>query len=58
VELALWFHDAIYDTRRNDNEERSADWARSSIGTFAAEAAERVHTLVMATRHEAGAWRH
>jgi predicted metal-dependent HD superfamily phosphohydrolase len=47
VELAIWFHDAIYDPRRSDNEQRSADWAKSSVGNA------RVHALVMATRHEA-----
>lgn len=31
VELALWFHDVIYDTQRNDNEEASAQWAQSLL---------------------------
>ncbi len=55
VELALWFHDAIYDIKGHDNEQRSADWARDALtdAGVATEAAERVHALVMATRHTA-----
>ncbi len=55
VALALWFHDAIYDVHAHDNEARSADWARQALlaAGVDAEAAERVHALVMATRHDA-----
>jgi len=55
VALALLFHDAIYDVHAHDNEARSADWARQAlIDAGATEAAaERVHALVMATRHDA-----
>jgi predicted metal-dependent HD superfamily phosphohydrolase len=54
VALALWFHDAIYDVQRHDNEARSADWARQAAlrAGLAPEVAERLHALVMATRHD------
>ena len=55
VEAALYFHDAIYDTHRDDNEARSADWARAALrsGGAPADAADRVHALILATRHAA-----
>jgi predicted metal-dependent HD superfamily phosphohydrolase len=51
----LWFHDAIYNVKRRDNEKKSADWARASASAAGtpAEACNRVHALVMATRHKA-----
>jgi predicted metal-dependent HD superfamily phosphohydrolase len=55
IELALWFHDAIYNVKRRDNEKKSADWARTSAlaaGTPEA-ACDRVHALIMTTRHKA-----
>lgn len=32
VDLAIWFHDVIYKTRKNDNEEKSAEMAAISLG--------------------------
>ena len=51
--LALWYHDAIYDTRRQDNEARSADLAREELSALGIDAAqcEDIHRLIMVTRH-------
>lgn len=52
--IALWFHDAIYDIGAADNERRSADWASAALtdaGVTQA-VAERVHALIMVTRHD------
>lgn len=53
VEIALWFHDAIYKPFSSNNEKESADWAAlflSECGATAAEVA-RVHRLIMVTEH-------
>jgi predicted metal-dependent HD superfamily phosphohydrolase len=52
LELALWFHDAVHDPRRKDNEERSAHWAQASVlaAGCAPDIADRVSALVLATR--------
>jgi predicted metal-dependent HD superfamily phosphohydrolase len=55
VELALWFHDAVYALQRQDNEQQSALWAQREIlaSGGSPEVADRVFALVMATRHAA-----
>ncbi len=55
VELALWFHDAVYDAKRTDNEEQSARWAERSLLEAGASSsmADIVVELILATRHDA-----
>ncbi|MFC1854056.1 N-methyl-D-aspartate receptor NMDAR2C subunit [candidate division CSSED10-310 bacterium] len=51
VEVALWFHDAVYDLYRADNEEKSALWATEIllINGLDREVSDRVGELIMAT---------
>jgi predicted metal-dependent HD superfamily phosphohydrolase len=55
IELALWFHDAVYDVRGQDNEEQSASWARAAAGRAGLSEAvgERLSQLILATKHDA-----
>jgi predicted metal-dependent HD superfamily phosphohydrolase len=52
AELAIWFHDAIYDPHAQDNEERSAELAKLRISNAGGcmDLCESVGTLVMATK--------
>jgi predicted metal-dependent HD superfamily phosphohydrolase len=54
VELALWFHDAVYALKANDNERRSANWAQDVLQQAGATMAQqqRVVRLIMATCHD------
>lgn len=55
VECALWFHDAIYDVRAHDNEQRSARWAAQALvaAGVGADTVARIDALILATRHTA-----
>lgn len=49
MELALWYHDIIYDTHAGDNEEQSAQAAAEFLTTYPHK--EAVAELILATRH-------
>jgi predicted metal-dependent HD superfamily phosphohydrolase len=48
VELAAWFHDAIYEIGRDDNEDRSADLARELLESSPVR--DKVARLVLVTK--------
>lgn len=52
VEVALWFHDAVYEPKGADNELQSALWAQRELAAAGVpdEVQRRVHQLVMATQ--------
>jgi predicted metal-dependent HD superfamily phosphohydrolase len=52
IAIALWFHDALYDTTRHDSEARSARWALDALsaGGVPFDTVRRIRDLVIATR--------
>ncbi|MGI9464941.1 MAG: HD domain-containing protein [Aestuariivirgaceae bacterium] len=52
IELALWFHDAVYDPFSSRNELDSADWAAQFMrgNDMLEEAISSVHRLIMVTQ--------
>jgi len=55
LEMALWFHDAIYNPHAADNEAQSAAWAIQALtqGGIALTLAEQVAEFILATQHQA-----
>jgi len=53
IELAVWFHDAVYNPRATDNEERSAELATSELRPLGlpSELLDRLTLLILATKH-------
>ena len=50
LELAIWFHDAIYDPSRSDNEEQSAILALKCLEQSASGQKQLVSDLILATK--------
>ncbi len=57
LQLAVWFHDAVYDSRAKDNEHRSGELAVDLLGPIGvpASALDRIVRMIWATAHAAEA---
>lgn len=54
VALAIWFHDAVQDADRPDDEERSAEWAHQALTEAGChDLANTVHGMILATKTHA-----
>jgi predicted metal-dependent HD superfamily phosphohydrolase len=55
IEIALWFHDAVYDITATDNEAKSAELATTSLTAAGVnpDKIARIHEHILATRHSA-----
>jgi predicted metal-dependent HD superfamily phosphohydrolase len=57
VYFAIWFHDVIYDTKRSDNEEKSAEFASEVLGSLGVpeQTIATVWEMILATKYHRGA---
>ncbi|WOO42821.1 hypothetical protein [Rubellicoccus peritrichatus] len=55
VEMAIWFHDVIYDVLKKDNEDQSACFAKARLTAlgYAGSVGESVAALILNTKHNA-----
>jgi predicted metal-dependent HD superfamily phosphohydrolase len=51
VQLAVWFHDVVYNSRAKDNEERSAARAVAELNFLPSDMLEHIRAMILATRH-------
>lgn len=56
IRFSIWFHDIVYDPKRNDNEEESAGLASEMLGDLNvnAKTIQSVQELVLATKNHNG----
>ncbi|MCG8671719.1 MAG: N-methyl-D-aspartate receptor NMDAR2C subunit [Pseudomonadales bacterium] len=60
IELAIWFHDVIYDPLAKDNEEKSAEFAIMTLDNlkFDSVRTEKIAHLVILTKHPSAPTNH
>lgn len=54
IEMALWFHDLIYEVKSHNNEQRSANWAIKKLQQLKVEQQyiHNIYQLIMLTAHQ------